>query len=174
MSQGSEHVFEGYAHLLGDHIDTDLIIPATYLVSRDAVELGTHLLEGYDPEFHSRVRPGDMILAGENFGSGSSREHAPLAIKGAGISCVIASSFARIFFRNAVNVGLPILESPEAVESAGDGDMMRIDLTGGTIENLTGGLSFEVARYPEFMQRIIDAGGLINHLVARFEAEESE
>jgi len=170
----AERVVEGCAHLLGDNVDTDLIIPATYLVSRDPVELGSHLLEGYDPGFRKRVRPGDIIVAGENFGSGSSREHAPLAIKGAGVSCVIASSFARIFFRNAVNLGLPILESVEAVEACGDGDRLRVDFAAGTIENLTGGLTFEVPGYPEFMQRIMDAGGLIDYLAARFEADEGD
>ena len=165
MSAGTATPIEGTAHKLGDHVNTDLIVPATYLVSNDPVELGLHLMEGYDPGFRARVRPGDIIVAGENFGSGSSREHAPLAIKGAGISCVIASSFARIFFRNAVNVGLPILESPQAAESTEEGDRLRVDLAGGVIENLTGGVRFEVHPYPEFMRRIIDAGGLIDYLL---------
>lgn len=173
MSGGPAHVFEGNAHVLGDHVDTDLIIPATYLVSRDPVELGMHLLEGHDPEFRSRIRPGDILVAGENFGSGSSREHAPLAIKGAGVACVVASSFARIFYRNAVNVGLPILESSEAVEATQDGDRLRVDLEAGIIDNLTGGLTFSVPGYPEFMQRIMDAGGLIDYLIERREATGS-
>jgi len=157
-------LIEGNAHILGDHIDTDAIIPATRLVSHDPVELGGHLLEGYDPDFASRIKEGDIIVAGENFGSGSSREHAPLAIKGAGVACVIASSFARIFFRNAVNVGLPILESPEVAEATEEGDRLRIDLAAGKVENLTSQASFSVEPYPEFMRRIIDAGGLIDYL----------
>jgi 3-isopropylmalate/(R)-2-methylmalate dehydratase small subunit len=158
---------EGNAHVFGDHVNTDAIIPATHLVSHDPVELGSHLMEGHDPGFSSRVKPGDIIVAGEHFGSGSSREHAALAIKGAGVSCVIASSFARIFFRTAVNVGLPILESREVVEATKDGDRLRVDLRAGTVENLTAGVSFSVPRYPEFMRRIIDAGGHINYLKSK-------
>lgn len=160
-------LLEGRAHKLGDHVNTDLIIPATYLVTNDPEELGSHLLEGYDPGFRARVQPGDVLVGGINFGSGSSREHAPVAIKGACISCVIASSFARIFYRNAINVGLPILESPEASEAILDGDRLRIDLTTGTIEDLTGGGIFAVPPYPEFMQRLIDSGGLINYLMEK-------
>jgi len=162
---GAGAMIEGRTHRLDDHVNTDLIIPATYLVASDPAELGEHLMESHDPEFRSRVKPGDIIVAGENFGSGSSREHAPLAIKGAGIACVIASSFARIFFRNAINVGLPILESPEAVEATGEGDRLRVDLAGGTIENLTTGETFTVPAYPEFMRRIVDEGGLINYVM---------
>ncbi len=157
-------VLEGKAHKLGDHVNTDLIIPATYLVTNDPVELGCHLLEGHDPDFVARVEPGDVLVGGINFGSGSSREHAPLAIKGAGISVVIASSFARIFYRNSINVGLPILESPEAAAAINDGDSLRVDLAAGTIEDLTTGEKFEVPAYPEFMQGLIDSGGLINYL----------
>ena len=157
-------LIEGNVHILGDHVNTDAIIPATYLVSSNPVELGSHLMEGLDPDFPSRIKPGDIIVAGENFGSGSSREHAPLAIKGAGVACVIASSFARIFFRNSVNVGLPILESPEVVEAIEEGDRLRVDLAAGTVENLTAGVSFSVQPYPDFMRRIIDAGGLIDYL----------
>ena len=157
-------LIEGHARVLGDHIDTDAIIPATYLVSHDPVELGSHLLEGHDPDFPSRIKEGDIIVAGLNFGSGSSREHAPLAIKGAGVACVIASSFARIFFRSAINVGLPILESPEVVRATEEGDRLRVDLAAGTVENLRTGVSFSVQPYPDFMRRIIDAGGLIDYL----------
>ena len=163
----SSKVMEGRAHVLGDNINTDAIIPATYLVSTDPAELGSHLMEGLDPGFATRVKPGDIIVAGENFGSGSSREHAPVAIKGAGISCVIASSFARIFFRNSVNVGLPIVESPEAVAATAEGDVIRVDLEAGKIENVTASLTFDVPPYPEFMSRIIDAGGLIGYLKDR-------
>jgi 3-isopropylmalate/(R)-2-methylmalate dehydratase small subunit len=166
MSETEDRI-EGNAHVLGDHVNTDAIVPATYLVSADPAELGGHLLEGLDPDFSSRIKPGDIILAGENFGTGSSREHAPLAIKGAGVACVIASSFARIFFRNAVNVGLPIVESPEVVEAIEEGDRLRVDLEAGTVENLTAGTTFSISNYPEFMRRIIDAGGLINHLKCR-------
>ncbi len=158
-------VLEGRAHKVGDNVNTDLIIPATYLVTNDPAELGEHLMEGLDPEFASRVRPGDIIVGGTNFGSGSSREHAPVAIKGAGVSCVIAASFARIFYRNAVNVGLPVLESPEAAQAVRDGDELRVDLSAGTIEDRTTGESFEVPGYPEFMRRIMDSGGLINYLL---------
>jgi 3-isopropylmalate/(R)-2-methylmalate dehydratase small subunit len=145
---------EGKAHKLGDHVNTDLIIPATHLVSNDPAELGRHLMAGHDPDFVRRVQPGDMIVAGDNFGSGSSREHAPLAIKGGGISCVIARSYARIFYRNAVNVGLPLIESPEAGDAISEGK----------IDNITTGETFTVAPYPEFMQRIMDAGGLIEYV----------
>ena len=164
---GDGAMIEGRAHRLEDHVNTDLIIPATHLVASDPAELGEHLMKGHDPEFRSRVRPGDIIVAGENFGTGSSREHAPLAIKGAGIDCVIASSFARIFFRNAINVGLSILESPEAVKVTGEGDRIRVDLATGTIENLTTGDTFTVPAYPEFMRRIVDEGGLINYVMSK-------
>ena len=160
-------VLEGKAHKLGDHVNTDLIIPATYLVTNDPAELGCHLLEGHDPDFVSCVEPGDVLVGGVNFGSGSSREHAPLAIKGAGISCVIADSFARIFYRNSINVGLPILECPGASLAIRDGDTLRIDLAAGTIEDLTTGQRFNVPAYPEFMQLLIDSGGLINYLLGQ-------
>jgi 3-isopropylmalate/(R)-2-methylmalate dehydratase small subunit len=155
---------EGKAHKLGDHVNTDLIIPATHLVSNDPAELGRHLMAGHDPDFVRRVQPGDMIVAGDNFGSGSSREHAPLAIKGGGISCVIARSYARIFYRNAVNVGLPLIESPEAADAISEGDRLKVDLGAGKIDNITTGETFTVAPYPEFMQRIMDAGGLIEYV----------
>lgn len=167
MSDEQPELIEGTAHKLGDHIDTDIIIPGTYLVSNDPAELGKHLMEGMDPEFVNRVEPGDIIVAGENFGSGSSRQHAPLAIKGGGISCVIASSFARIFYRNAVNIGLPILGSPEAAEAIEEGDRLRVDLAKGIIEDLTAGVSFLVPPYPEFMRRIMESGGLIDYLLQR-------
>lgn len=163
MTDKSE-AFDGKAFKFGDHVNTDLIIPATYLVSNDPVVLGKHLMAGEDPEFVNRIEPGDIIVGGENFGSGSSREHAPLAIKGGGISCIIAKSFARIFYRNAVNVGLPLIESPEAAEAISDGDCVRVDLARGKIEDLTTGKTFEVAPYPDFMQKIMDAGGLIGYV----------
>lgn len=154
---------DGRAHKFGDHVNTDTIIPATHLVSSDPAELGRHLMAGHDPAFRDRVAEGDVIVAGCNFGSGSSREHAPLAIKGAGIAAVIASSFARIFYRNSVNIGLPLIESPEAADAISEGDRLEIDLEGGTISDLTTGKKFEVAPYPEFMRKIIDSGGLINY-----------
>ncbi|HEY5532702.1 MAG TPA: 3-isopropylmalate dehydratase small subunit [Candidatus Anoxymicrobiaceae bacterium] len=158
-------VMEGKAHKLGDHLNTDMIISATHLVTIDPVELGSHLLESYDPEFVAKVSPGDVLVGGVNFGLGSSREHAPVAIMGAGISCVIASSFARIFYRNAINVGLPILESAEASQAIADGDDIKVDLAAGTIEDVTTGKKFSFPAYPEFMQRLIDEGGLINYLL---------
>lgn len=164
MMRPHEIILEGRAHKLADHINTDLIIPATYLDATHPGELGKHLMEGLDPDFSAGIQTGDLIIAGENFGSGSSREHAPLAIKGGGIACVIASSFARIFFRNAINVGLPIIESPEVVEATSEGDRLRVDLKEGSIENVTEGVSFSVPPYPDFMMGIIEAGGLIEYL----------
>lgn len=155
----------GRAHKLGDHVNTDMIISATYLVTVDPVVLGSHLMESYDPGFASRINDGDVIVGGSNFGLGSSREHAPLAIKGAGVSCVIADSFARIFYRNAINVGLPILESPEAARAISEGDQVKVDLANGRIENLTTGEGFSFPAFPGFMQRLIDEGGLINYLL---------
>jgi len=157
-------ILKGKAHKFGDHVNTDVIIPATHLVSNDPAVLGEHLMAGHDPEFAGRVTPGDIIVAGENFGSGSSREHAPLAIKGGGISCVIAASYARIFYRNALNVGLPLIESPEAATAISDGDELVVDLAAGRIDDNTTGKTFEVPPYPEFMQRIMDAGGLIEYV----------
>jgi 3-isopropylmalate/(R)-2-methylmalate dehydratase small subunit len=157
-------MFEGRAHKFGDHVNTDLIIPATHLVSNDPEVLGKHLMAGHDPEFAGRVEGGDIIVAGENFGSGSSREHAPLAIRGGGISCVIAASYARIFYRNALNVGLPLIESAEASKAISDGDELRVDLAAGEIRDITSDETFSVPAYPEFMQRIMDAGGLIEYV----------
>lgn len=145
----------------GDNVDTDVIIPARYLNLHTAEELAPHCMEDIDPGFAEAVQPGDMIVAGENFGSGSSREHAPLAMKGAGVSCVVAHSFARIFYRNAINVGLPILESPEAVDDTERGHQLEIDLEMGRIHNLTTGDIYQADPYPPFMMKIIDAGGLV-------------
>jgi 3-isopropylmalate/(R)-2-methylmalate dehydratase small subunit len=153
----------GRAHKFGAHIDTDQIIPAKYLVTTDPKELGSHCMEGVpgDAGFARRVQPGDVIVADVNFGCGSSREHAPLAIKGAGVSCVIARSFARIFFRNAINLGLPALESPEAVDGINPGDEIEVDLASGTIRNLTTERTFRARPYEPFMLELIEAGGLI-------------
>lgn len=145
----------------GDHVDTDVIIPARYLNTSVMEELARHCLEDLDPKFATLVRPGDVIVAGENFGCGSSREHAPLAIKGAGVSCVIARSFARIFYRNAINIGLPILECPAAVEDVEDGHQIEVDLESGQVRNLTTGRVFRVEPYPPFMMAIIESGGLV-------------
>jgi 3-isopropylmalate/(R)-2-methylmalate dehydratase small subunit len=151
----------GRAHRYGDHVNTDVIIPARYLNTTDLAELAAHCMEDLDPEFVGRVKPGDIIAAGENFGCGSSREHAPLAIKAAGVSCVIAASFARIFFRNSINVGLPVLVCPEAAGEAQTEDEMSVDLVSGRIENLTRGRVYHAEPFPEFLQEIVAAGGLI-------------
>lgn len=163
-------VLRGRAHVYGDNVDTDVIIPARYLTSWDPAELGAHCLEDLDPEFLNAVRPGDMIVAGENFGCGSSREHAPIAIKAAGVSCVIAKSFARIFFRNAINVGLPALVCPEAASQINTGDELSADIAAGRIENLTQGRTYQAEPFPEFLQQIIAAGGLVPYTQQRLAA----
>ncbi|MCS7252985.1 MAG: 3-isopropylmalate dehydratase small subunit [Armatimonadota bacterium] len=163
----------GRVHKFGDHIDTDAIIPARYLVTTDESELAKHCMEPIDPSFPSRVARGDILVAGENFGCGSSREHAPLAIKGTGISCIIAKSFARIFYRNAINIGLPILECASAAEEAEDGDLIECDLESGVILNLTKGTQHQAEPFPEFMRQIIESGGLINFVRRRLEERKS-
>lgn len=162
----------GRAWKFGHDIDTDVIIPARYLNTSDPAELARHCMEDADPSFAARVQPGDIIVAGKNFGCGSSREHAPLAIKACGVSCVIAASFARIFYRNAFNIGLPILESPEAAADIQQGDEVEVDLGSGTITNLTRGRQYRAAPVPPFMQEIIAAGGLINYVRRRLEKDE--
>jgi 3-isopropylmalate/(R)-2-methylmalate dehydratase small subunit len=154
----------GKVHRLGANVDTDVIIPARYLNTTDPAELAKHCLEDLDPTFPLRVRPGDVIVADENFGSGSSREHAPVAIKGAGIACVVASTFARIFYRNSINVGLPIVECREIVEVTKEGDELEIDLVSGKITNLTRGVTAAAVPFPDFMRHIIEAGGLVPYL----------
>jgi len=163
--------FKGIVHKYGANVDTDAIIPAAYLNSSDPSDLAKHCMEGIDQEFVTRVHPGDIIVAGANFGCGSSREHAPLAIKAAGISCVIAKSFARIFFRNAINIGLPILECDEAVEETRPGDALDVELARGEIRNLTSNKLFQAKPYPEFMLELISAGGLIEHTRKKLEAK---
>lgn len=153
-------IIKGTAHKYGENIDTDAIIPARYLNLSDADELARHCMEGLDSKFISKIKKGDIIVAKTNFGCGSSREHAPLAIKAAGISAVIAASFARIFFRNAINIGLPVIESPEAAEIVDDGSEVEIDVEKGLIKNK--GKSIRAQTYPEFVLRIINAGGLMN------------
>ena len=157
----SDFRFEGPAHVYGDNVDTDVIIPARYLTATEPAELAKFCLEDLDPGFVGRVRAGDVIVAGRNFGSGSSREHAPLAIKGAGVACVVAASFARIFFRNAINVGLPIVECPGAADGAETGDSYRVDLEAGVVENVSRGTHLEATPLPDFMQDILRAGGLM-------------
>lgn len=154
-------IIQGNAWKYGRDIDTDVIIPARHLTTTDEKELGKHCLEDLDKDFLNKISIGDILVAEENFGCGSSREHAPLAIKGAGISLVIASSFARIFFRNAINMGLPILESPEAVEDIQSGDRLTVNLVSGNITNERSGKEFNVQPYPEFLQGIIESGGLL-------------
>ena len=145
----------------GDNVDTDVIIPARYLNTSDHKELAAHCMEDLDKTFVSCVRPGDIIAAGQNFGCGSSREHAPIAIKASGISLVIAKSFARIFYRNAINIGLPIVECPEAAEAAAEGDELEADLDSGVIRDITTGQEFRTEPFPEFIQNIIKSGGLL-------------
>ncbi len=148
----------------GDNVDTDVIIPARYLNTSDAAELASHCMEDIDKEFVKNVKKGDIMVAGKNFGCGSSREHAPLAIKTSGISCVIAESFARIFFRNSINIGLPILECKEASEDIKNGDDVSIDLSSGKIVNNTSGKVYNAEPFPPFMQELINAGGLAEYM----------
>lgn len=145
----------------GSNIDTDVITPGQYLNISDPAELAKHCMEGIDGEFASKVRPGDIIVAGENFGCGSSREHAPLAIKASGISCVIAKSVARIFFRNSINIGLPIIECAEASDDIGEGDVIEIEYESGLIKNLTNHNRYQFSSFPPFIEEIISSGGLI-------------
>lgn len=158
---------KGRAHRFGDHIDTDQIIPARYLVTTDPRELAQHCMETADQEFVKRVKPGDVIVAGVNFGCGSSREHAPISIMGCGVSAVIAKSFARIFFRNAINLGLPVLESPEAVDAIGAGDEVEIDLATGKIVDLTTEEVFTATPFEPFMLELLEAGGIIEYTKRR-------
>jgi len=148
----------------GDNVDTDVIIPARYLNSSDPKELATHCMEDIDKEFVSKVNFGDVIVANKNFGCGSSREHAPIAIKAAGVSCVIAETFARIFYRNAINIGLPIVECPEAAKAIGAGDEVEVDFDSGVITDKTTGEKFQGQAFPPFMQKLIDCGGLVNYI----------
>ena len=156
-------IIKGKVHKYGSNVDTDVIIPARYLNSADADELAKHCMEDIDKDFIKKVNPGDVIVAEDNFGCGSSREHAPLAIKTAGVGAVVANSFARIFYRNSINIGLPILECPEAVAGTKSGDELEIDIASGTIRNLTRGATYQAKPSPEFMQQLIEAGGLINY-----------
>ena len=151
----------------GDNVDTDAIIPARYLNTSSEAELASHCMEDIDPNFMKKVSPGDIIIASKNFGCGSSREHAPIAIKAAKVSCVIAKSFARIFYRNSINIGLPILESEEAARKISEGDQIEVDIVSGTIKNLTKGETYEAQPFPDFMQQIISAGGLMKYVMSK-------
>src|SRR3989339_1603754 len=157
-------MIRGNVHKFGNNVDTDLIIPARYLNTSDPAELAEHAMEDADPKWVAKKSAGDFIVGGDNFGCGSSREHAPIAIKAAGISAVIAKSFARIFYRNAINIGLPILESKEAADQIAEGDEIEVDLTTGKIKNLTKNQNHQAQSFPEFMQSLINAGGLIEYI----------
>jgi len=160
-------MLKGKVHKYGADVNTDAIIPARYLNVSKPAELAKHCMEGIDHNFVRRVKPGDIMMATTNFGCGSSREHAPLAIKAAGISCIIAKSFARIFFRNAINIGLPLLECDDAVDKTKAGDILEVELSSGKIKNLTNGVVFTAKPYPDFMAELISVGGLIEHTKQR-------
>ena len=155
---------KGTVFKYGDNVDTDVIMPARYLNSSDPAELATHCMEDIDKEFIHKVSRGDIIVATKNFGCGSSREHAPIAIKAAGVSCVIAETFARIFYRNAINIGLPIIECPEAAQAIEAGDTVEVNFDTGVITDVTKGTSYKGQAFPEFMQKIIAAEGLVNYI----------
>jgi len=156
------HVFK-----YGNNVDTDVILPARYLALYRHEDLAAHCMEDIDTDFSKNVHQGDIIVGGENFGCGSSREHAPTAIKASGISCVIAASFARIFYRNAINIGLPILESPDAIKEIQPGDDVQVDLKSGEIKDLTLNRTYQSGGFPEFIQKMINAGGLLNYLAQK-------
>lgn len=155
---------QGFAHKYGDNVDTDVIIPARYLNTADPKGLAAHCMEDIDKAFRQKAKPGDLIVGGLNFGCGSSREHAPMAIKASGVSCVIAKTFARIFYRNAINIGLPILECPEASEKIQDGDEIAVDFDTGVIQNLTRKEEYQAEPFPDFIKEIIQKGGLLKSL----------
>ena len=155
---------QGHVHKYGDHIDTDVIIPARYLATQDEKELASHCMEDIDTSFVQKVQPGDIMVAGWNFGCGSSREHAPIAIKESGVACVIAKSFARIFYRNAINIGLPIFECEAASDGIAAGDEVRVDFDTGLITNLTKNETYQAQPLPPFIQNIVNRGGLLNSL----------
>ena len=155
---------KGSVHKFNDNVDTDVIIPARYLNTSDPKELATHCMEDIDATFSTKVRRGDIIVAGKNFGCGSSREHAPIAIKASGVSCVIATTFARIFYRNALNIALPILECADAAENINNGDVVSVELATGIIRNENSGMTFKAEPFPPFMQELIETGGLIEYI----------
>lgn len=163
---------QGRVFKYGDNVDTDVIIPARYLNSPSPQELAKHCMEDIDVDFVKNVKQGDIMIAGENFGCGSSREHAPIAIRASGIACVIAASFARIFYRNSINIGFPILECPEAVKAINSGDIVDVDFSTGVIVNKNTGESFKAAAFPEFINNIIQSGGLLSYIKSK-QSEES-
>ena len=165
---------QGKAHKYPDNVDTDVIIPARYLNTADHKELAAHCMEDIDAQFKNNVRPGDVMAAGWNFGCGSSREHAPIAIKESGVACVIAKSFARIFYRNAINIGFPILECPKAAAEIANGDQVSVDFATGTITDETTGKTYHATAFPPFIQKIIAHGGLLSYLKARQQNMEAE
>jgi 3-isopropylmalate/(R)-2-methylmalate dehydratase small subunit len=162
-----ETKLRGHAHKYGKNVDTDVIIPGKYCNIIDQSELGKHALEGLDPQYTARMRPGDIIVADTNFGCGSSREVAPIALKGSGTAAVIAKSFARIFYRNALNIGLPIFEAAEAVDGIESGDEIEVEPASGIVRNLTRGTEYRAAEFPPFMRALIDAGGLVPYVEQR-------
>ena len=166
-------IFEGTAHKYGRDVDTDVIIPARYLNTSDPDELAKHAMEDIDADFVNRVEPGDIIVATENFGCGSSREHAPVAIRYSGVSCVVAVSFARIFYRNAINTGLPIVVCPEAAVETRMGDRLKVDIAAGTVENVTQGKTYAAEAFPPFMQELIDRGGLLEYVKSQLAREDA-
>lgn len=163
----------GNVYKYGDNVDTDVIIPARYLNNTNPAELAKHCMEDIDSEFAGKVQKGDIVVGGANFGCGSSREHAPIAIRAAGASCVIAKSFARIFYRNSINIGFPILECPEAVDAIENGDSVSVDFDTGLIVDNNNGKKFQAVAFPAFINKIIDNGGLLPYLKARQDAEEA-
>ena len=167
-------MFTGKVFKYGDNVDTDVIIPARYLNAPSPEELAKHCMEDIDPEFTGKVQAGDVIVGGANFGCGSSREHAPIAIRACGVRCVIAASFARIFYRNSINIGFPILECPEAAAEIQSGDIVDVDFDSGVIRDQTTGRSYQAVAFPEFINRIIEHDGLLPYLKARQDAEEAK
>ncbi|MGN0802681.1 MAG: 3-isopropylmalate dehydratase small subunit [Candidatus Faecivicinus sp.] len=164
----------GKVYKYGDNVDTDVIIPARYLNAPSPEELAKHCMEDIDPDFTAKVQPGDIVVGGANFGCGSSREHAPIAIRACGVPCVIAASFARIFYRNSINIGFPILECPEAAAAIQNGDTVSVDFDSGKIHDETTGQDFQAAAFPAFINRIIEHDGLLPYLKARQDAEEGK
>ena len=162
--------YKGKAHKVGEHIDTDAIIPARFLVTSDAKKLGENCMSGLEPDWVKRVAPGDILVAGRNFGCGSSREHAPIAILGAGMPVVIGHSFARIFYRNSIDIGLPIVECPAAAAAIADGHEVEADLDSGVIADLTTGETFTAAPLPPFIQEIVNCGGIANYVRKKVQA----
>jgi 3-isopropylmalate/(R)-2-methylmalate dehydratase small subunit len=165
--------YRGKVWKFGDDIDTDVIIPARYLLTSDAEELARYVMEDIDPSFAGKVEPGDIIVAGKNFGCGSSREHAPIAIQGAGVSCIVAKSYARIFYRNSINIGMPIIECPEAVDEAENGDILEVDTTEGVVLNVRTGKSYDATQHSPYVQDIIKAGGLMAAVGERVRAKRA-